>query len=525
MNYYEIIYLKKELKNKLTSSVLELAITPYRNLLELFMSGEQESFRLIFSTAPGNIALFADTYRPAKKSNTLQFFEEVYQVPITGVEVAHNDRFLSITFENGYTLWFRMFSNKANALLTKDGVIAEAFKSQDEVGEAEPSPRSKELFPDSVSGKNTKELMIRLNGLLPRSELNSLIELNGLDNKSESEVSEFTKSVTEQLLREPHFRKLKTGTITLIDKKHLPVETDKEFTSANDLVSYRFKNYSHDQRLKQQKSSYIKTLKRQMKRDSSALNNLEKADKGVEKADSYEKIGHLLMANAHLGKPASEKITVNDLYDHGKEIELKVDQELSIAENAEQYYKRSANALRSYEEALERIPVIRKKKERIGKMLEEVTAITDLRDMEDWKKKYKKQLDDLGFGKKQKDENTLPFHTLKIGDYQIWIGKNAKSNDKLVQYSHKEDIWMHARGVPGSHLVIRMANNKNMPQKNIIEEAASYAAYNSKAKGAELVPVIFTKKKYVRKPKGAAPGAVLVQKEEVELVKPKKPVL
>ena len=158
-------------------------------------------------------------------------------------------------------------------------------------------------------------------------------------------------------------------------------------------------------------------------------------------------------------------------------------------------------------------------------MLEEINEINDLRDLEEWKKKYRKQLDDLGFGKKQKEETNLPFHTLKIGDYQVWIGKNAKSNDKLVQFSHKEDIWMHARGVPGSHLVIRMANDKNMPQKNIIEEAASYAAYNSKAKGAELVPVIFTKKKYVRKPKGAAPGAVLVQKEEVELVKPKKPAI
>ncbi len=70
-----------------------------------------------------------------------------------------------------------------------------------------------------------------------------------------------------------------------------------------------------------------------------------------------------------------------------------------------------------------------------------------------------------------------------------------------------------------------MANNKGMPPKEVIEKAASYAAFNSKAKGSDLVPVIFAKRKYVRKPKGAAPGAVLVQKEVVELVKPKKPVL
>ena len=82
---------------------------------------------------------------------------------------------------------------------------------------------------------------------------------------------------------------------------------------------------------------------------------------------------------------------------------------------------------------------------------------------------------------------------------------------------------MHARGVPGSHVLIRMNNNKGMPDKELVKKVASYAAYNSKARGAGLVPVIVTKLKYVRKPKGAAAGAVIVQKEEVELVIPEKP--
>ena len=82
---------------------------------------------------------------------------------------------------------------------------------------------------------------------------------------------------------------------------------------------------------------------------------------------------------------------------------------------------------------------------------------------------------------------------------------------------------MHARGVPGSHLVIRMGNEKKLPAKSVLLEAASYAAYNSKAKGMKLAPVIITKKKYVRKPKGSPPGAVLVDKEDVEMVTPKKP--
>ena len=105
---------------------------------------------------------------------------------------------------------------------------------------------------------------------------------------------------------------------------------------------------------------------------------------------------------------------------------------------------------------------------------------------------------------------------------KIWIGKNAKSNDEVTTRAHKEDVWLHARGVGGSHVVIRMENNKNLPPKNIIKKAAAVAAWNSKARGSSLAPVIYTKRKYVSKPKGAPAGTVRVQREEVEMVEPHK---
>jgi predicted ribosome quality control (RQC) complex YloA/Tae2 family protein len=103
------------------------------------------------------------------------------------------------------------------------------------------------------------------------------------------------------------------------------------------------------------------------------------------------------------------------------------------------------------------------------------------------------------------------------------VGKNAKSNDKLTSHAHKEDMWLHARGVGGSHTVIRMGNEKSMPPKKVILHAASYAAWYSKAKGMKTAPVMYTKRKYVYKPSGAAPGAVVVKQEEVVMVPPRKP--
>lgn len=523
MNYYELIYLKKEFKNKLLNCVLDEAITPFKNLLELYMSNDRESFRLIFSSSPGNTALFLDTYRPGKKANKLLFFEEIYGVPLIDIQLAERDRLFSLVFENGQKLVFKLFSNKANVLLISEEKVIEAFKDHGEVGGEEPFPKNQILF-DGIPDKSTpKKMILSSNPIFPRSELEHLIHLNKLDEKTPNEVYEFAKKVTEQLRSDAQFRKLADGSVSLIGEKFLPIPTLEWFKSINDLIAYRFKNYAYTQRLTQQKGLYRKTIHRQIKRLKSVLKNLEKADKGLEKADKFEKFGHLLMANAHLKIEKSDSILVEDLYNEGKELSIEIDSELSIAENAEYYYNRASSSLKSYEEALLRLPKITDRSNRLKRMVKELEEINHLRDLDEWKKKYHKEIENLGIGNSKKEVNNLPFHSLDINGYQIWIGKNAKSNDKLVQLSHKEDIWMHARGVPGSHLIIRMANNKEMPPKEIIEKAAAYAAYNSKAKGADLVPVIVAKRKYVRKPKGAAPGAVLVQKEIVELVKPEKP--
>jgi len=243
----------------------------------------------------------------------------------------------------------------------------------------------------------------------------------------------------------------------------------------------------------------------------------------LERAEKYEQWGHILMANAHIGNVNSEEIEVDDLYGEGEKVTIPLEQEMDIAENAQRYYKKSSGAEKSYEEAMKRIPIMQKEKEKAERLLAEAEEITNLWEFKDWESEHEAELKEYRNQGSSDDEDQLPFHTLEIQGYPVWIGKNAKSNDTLVQKAHKEDVWMHARGVPGSHLVIRMGNDKGMPSRQVLLEAASYAAFNSKAKGSNLAPVIITKKKYVRKPKGSPPGAVVVDKEDVEMVTPKKP--
>jgi predicted ribosome quality control (RQC) complex YloA/Tae2 family protein len=110
------------------------------------------------------------------------------------------------------------------------------------------------------------------------------------------------------------------------------------------------------------------------------------------------------------------------------------------------------------------------------------------------------------------------------GGHEIYVGKNATNNDELtVRFARPNDYWFHARGTSGSHVVLRWSDAKSKPPKDAIRHAASLAAYYSGARNARMVPVAYTLKKYVRKPKGAAPGSVVMEREEVIMAEPKLP--
>lgn len=524
MNYYELIYLSEEFKTKLTNSWLERAITPFKNQLELFISNEEESFRLVFNASPGNAALFIDSYRPAKKSNTQNFFEHIYGKKIIAIQLEQNERLIYFEFENHDKLWFKLYGSKANAILTSEKKIIATFKDRDEVGDDEPIAHAPILFDDTFDADFSVEKKLqKLIPLLPKKWILDLTENLELEHYSKNELLSFARDIDDQLRTNASFRILENGSTTLIPESILPIETKNYMDSVNALIQFRFKNYAHSQRLNQLKGVWKKNIQRQLKRSKSALRNLQKADKGLEKADTFEKFGHLLMANAHLDKPNAAKIVVEDLYQNGNEITIPLNADLSLAENAQHYYSRSSNSIKSYEEAVERIPLLEEKIELYESLLSELESFSDVRSVQDWLRINRKELGHLDNKLQTKEEQTIPFYVKECMGYTIWIGKNARNNDELVKKSHKEDVWLHARGVAGSHVVIRMANNKHFPEMPVIEEVASMAAYQSKAKGSNLVPVIYTKRKFIRKPKGSLPGAVTVQKEQVLIVEPKNP--
>jgi predicted ribosome quality control (RQC) complex YloA/Tae2 family protein len=213
------------------------------------------------------------------------------------------------------------------------------------------------------------------------------------------------------------------------------------------------------------------------------------------------------MANLHAITPLSKQVELFNFYTN-KNIVIKLKPDLSAAQNAAYYYRKAKNKSIELEQMEQKLLSMRNKLIHQTTLLEHVMLVNNAKQLKQYQVKTKQQ-------------EVFPFKRFTYKDFEIWVGKNATNNDLLTQkYSHKNDMWLHAKDVSGSHTVIKHKAGKPFT-KELIMYAAQVAAYYSKHKGNALAPVTYTLKKFVRKPKGAEPGQVIIDKEEVIMVEPK----
>ena len=524
-NFYTLIYLTQHLNDSLSGGIFNFSYSPHKDVWEAYIEVNSEVVRLVFSSNPSETVLFRDQFRAPKKSNVTEFFESLNGKTVTEIQLADNDRIVTLHFEKEFKLVFQLFGNSPNVFLIKDSLIQESFKSNSEfAGKPEPEPRKPN--PNRKKPDNTlsaKQIITRLYPKFPRHLISYIIDEYNLEEKDVDEIDSIAGNMITAITERPQFRVLEDGNLCLIPEGLLKYPNKKTFENVNEAIKFTYYETSKERRL----SSKLRTLKpkieQTLQRNESTITQLEEADKGLERAETYEKYGHLLMANAHIKTdPTQQDITVEDLYDEGAELTIQVKPNLSIAENAKRYYDKSTKAIRNVEESKKRLKKISAITKEIRSLLESLNEIEKVYEFNEWYSDNVTDLKRLGILAKTQQSESLPYRRVTIDNYEVWIGKNAKSNDRLITDAHKEDVWLHARGVSGSHVLIRMNNQKEMPPKSTLLKAASVAAWNSKARGSKLAPVIISKRKYISKPKGAPAGAVTVQKEIVEMVTPQK---
>ncbi len=526
-NYFTLIYLTTELNAKLRNAIFTHAVTWRKNILDIFFESDgAETIKLMASTDRQKTALFPDGMTSSRKSNVTSFFETLEGKSVDRISLSDNDRLVSITFKDETTkLVFRLFGTDPNVLLVDEGVITESFKNPDKnIGQPEPESREPRPVPFSDTKGPLKKRVQRTWPLLPRPLIPRLIGHFDLEQKSDAEIEVFFNKAEDELRHNGEPSVIDGYQICLLPESFFNPDNRETFDSVNDAVRTAFFRDWSANRLENRQKDIREKVSRQISRLENLSKQASKASKNLERADEYEQSGHLLMAHAHLPAPESEVISLPALFSENpeEEINIQVKPGKSIAENAAWYYERKQKAERSWETAMEYAADVEQK-------LEDYRALQKKIEAADTAQKWREFMDDhkkhplIDESADQSQQVRKAFRTTKAGKYEVWIGKNAKSNDELLRASHKEDIWLHARGVSGSHTVIRMNKNQHDPDMKLIHQVAAWAAFYSQARGAETVPVIWTRRKYVRKPKGAAAGAVVVDREKVVLVSPSEP--
>jgi predicted ribosome quality control (RQC) complex YloA/Tae2 family protein len=225
-------------------------------------------------------------------------------------------------------------------------------------------------------------------------------------------------------------------------------------------------------------------------------------------------MGDLIMANLELITEGLKEITLPD-FSGQQRIIIKLNSTLSAVQNAEAFYRKAKNESKEAELVASRLATTLDGHRQATHWLAVLDAALQSKDLRNIPLPEKK-------GKAQHSD--LPFHEFNLQGYVVWVGKHAKANELLLNsYSRKNDVWLHARDVSGSHVLIRTVHGTQGLPKAVLEQAAALAAWFSKGKTQGWLPVQYTERKYVRKRKGGAPGEVLVEKEKVLIVQPGLP--
>ena len=264
-----------------------------------------------------------------------------------------------------------------------------------------------------------------------------------------------------------------------------------------------------------EKESVLKILQDKRKKSEAYIVKTELKVADLKVNQQYEKLANILMANLHLmieGQPSADFF---DFYDN-RTITIKLKKDLSLQKNAEILYRKAKNQKIEIEIATKNLEAKKKELLVIQNHISTIENTIDYRLLKEYLKK-----NNLQQGNKKEESAVSPFKVTEIEGFQVLVGKNAQNNDLLtMKYAYKEDLWLHAKDVSGSHVVVKYIPGRNFP-KFVIERAAQLAAFYSKRKNEGLVPVIVTPRKYIRKPKGALPGKVIVEREDIVLVEPK----
>ena len=261
-------------------------------------------------------------------------------------------------------------------------------------------------------------------------------------------------------------------------------------------------------------------------------NNIERCEKKLalyadalnsgEQMEKCRLYGELLTANLHSLKSGTDTAAVDNYYaDPVERIASPLDRQLTPGENAQRYYKKYQKLKAARDMAIVQREQTLSELNYLEGQLDNLTKCTAENELSELIEELKDQgyiKRDKGGKKKMKLAASKPMHFVSSTGADIYVGKNNRQNDELtLHFASPNDIWMHTKNIPGSHVIVKGASEQDTAT---MTEAALLAAYYSRARGSENVAVDYTPRKYVKKPAGAKPGMVIYTTNKTAYVTP-----
>ena len=519
-------HMVEELRAELLNGRIQKINQPFDQELVLQIRSNRQSHRLLLSAHPvfGRIQLTETTFEnPAQPSTFIMVLRKYLQgAVIESIEQIENDRIVEITVSNKNeigdniqaTLIIEIMGKHSNILLVdkSSNKVLEVIKH---IGFSQNSyrtllPGATYLAPPSTEALNPFTIKDeKLFEILQTQELtakNLQVLFQGLGRDTAFELENLL--TIERLSNFRNFFNQETNPC-LTDKSFscVPFSTKIEghFSSLSQLLDVFYKDKAERDRVKQQASELIRRVENELQKNRQKLKKQEKELQATENAEEFRQKGELLTTFLHQVPNDQDQVVLDNYYTN-QPITISLDKALTPNQNAQKYFKR----YQKLKEAVKYLTELIEETKATILYLESVETVLSQAGLDEIAE-IREELIQTGFIRRRQREKIQKRkkpekYLASDGKTIILVGRNNLQNEELTfKIARKEELWFHAKDIPGSHVVI--SGNLN-PSDEVKTDAAELAAYYSKGRLSNLVQVDMIEVKKLNKPTGGKPGFV-----------------
>lgn len=554
IHFFTLLALSREFSRMLAGAAVEEIFTQQKGeLLITFSSGDNaRNPTLCISIEPrSNYVYLRATFSRAKK-NSSDLFSSLLGAVVRSIGVLPFERTLQIEFADGRHLILLLYNTiEANILLVDDQrIISESFKNNKVLQNSTFIPTQlvfdarvlteREQFIASLTKQASPTVFSAIKSIIPilgAVYTRELLFLIGIDERSpvgslaQDDIDKLFLTLTALLYDLEHpspavyannDSSRMYSLVPLTHLKRLPVE---EYATVNESVQrFIFGSYRRDVEV-DERNLLLKKMQNEITKTTRGVELLSTELEKGKRSEEYAAIGKTLMANLREVSKGMKEIELSDPTQSHVNRRIALDPALTPVENAERYFQKSKKAKTNRIESVRRFEIIERKLSTIRRLHSELEECGITEEVKKFLNNNRHELLAMNFINDTSKKELPPFRIFVVaGGFEVWVGKSSANNDLLtMKYAKPNDLWFHVRGASGSHTVLKVSSKTEKPPREAIREAAAIAVYYSKMRKAGQVPVAYCERKYVHKPKGAATGAVVLEREEVIFVKPKLP--